>query len=278
MDGGSIISPAPAGIFDMSNEAYHATHAISKSGLWTLHTKTPAHYKFGETKHSAAFDLGTASHTAILEPEKLGSSILRGPADRRGSKWSEAQAMAEMEGRLLLTSSDYDAVLHIRDAAHKNPLVRKLTASAQVERSAFWMDSETGQLCRVRPDCYSPSLRIMADVKTTADASPTKWRRSVADFGYHMQEAMYSEGWEAAGGGDVDGFVFIVIEKDAPHVVSIFELDRNAAVQGYELYRTALTRYAECVAADHWPGYSDKVMCLDLPAWAYRMPEGIPNV
>lgn len=278
MDGGSIIPQALSGIFDMSNEAYHATSAISKSGLWTLHTKSPAHYKFGESKSSAAFDLGTAAHTAILEPEKLGSSIVRGPADRRGAKWTDAQGAADYERKMLLTAGDYDAVLRIRDAAHKNPLVRKLTAGAQVERSAFWMDEATGQLCRVRPDCYSPSLRIMADVKTTADASPQKWRRSVAEYGYHVQEAMYSEGWEAAGGGDVDGFVFIAVEKDSPHVVSIFELDRAAAAQGYEIYRAALSRYAECQAADHWPGYSDKVMCLDLPAWAYRMPEGIPNV
>jgi hypothetical protein len=275
MDGGSHTPPALAGIFDISNEAYHATNAISKSGLWTLHSKTPAHYKFGEAKHSAAFDLGTASHTAILEPEKLGSSILRGPTDRRGNKWSEAQAMAEMEGRLLLTSGDYDAVLRIRDAAHRNPLVRKLTASAQVERSAFWVDEETGQLCRCRPDCYSPTLKLMADVKTTIDASPGKWRRSVADYGYHMQEAMYSEGWEAAGGGEVDGFVFIAVEKDSPHVVAVYELDRNAAAEGYAIYRTALNRYAECMAADNWPGYGQGVMCLDLPKWAYSQPEGM---
>jgi hypothetical protein len=273
MDGGSHITPAPAGILDISNEAYHATNAISKSGLWTLHSKTPAHYRHAERKPSAAFDLGTASHTAILEPEKLGSSIVRGPADRRGNKWSEAQAMAEMEGRLLLTAGDYDAVLRIRDAAHRNPLVRKLTASAQVERSAFWMDEETGQLCRCRPDCYSPVLKLMADVKTTADAGPREFTKSLAKYGYHMQEAMYSEGWEVAGGGEVDGFVFIAVEKDSPHVVSVFELDRNAAAEGYAIYRAALNRYAECAAADNWPGYGHGVMCLDLPKWAYSNTE-----
>lgn len=273
MDGGSLTPAAQAGIFDMSNDAYHSTAAISKSGLWTLHSKTPAHYKFGERKSSAAFDLGTAAHTAILEPEKLGSSIVRGPADRRGSKWTDAQGAADYDRKLLLTAGDYDAALRIRDAAHRNPLVRKLTAGAQVERSAFWLDEETGQLCRCRPDAYSPSLRIMADVKTTADASPGKWRRSVPDYGYHMQEAMYSEGWEAAGGGEVDGFVFIAVEKETPHVVAVYELDRNAAAEGYAIYRAALTRYAECMAAGNWPGYGDGVLCLDLPKWAYSNPE-----
>lgn len=263
------------GIHDISNSGYHASAGVSKSGLWKLHTKSPAHYKFGEQASSPAFDLGTAAHTAILEPEKLGAYLVRGPDDRRGKKWTDAQEMASMGGLLLLTSGDYDSVLRMRDAAHKNPLVRRLTQAATVEKSAYWTDEETGVLCRCRPDLYSPTLKLMADLKTTADGSPQKWRRSVADYGYHVQEAMYSEGWEAAGGGQVDGMVFIVVEKDAPHIVAVYELDRAAVAEGFEIYRDALARYAECLSADAWPGYGDGVTCLDLPKWAYRQQGGI---
>jgi hypothetical protein len=191
MDGGSIIPQALSGIFDMSNEAYHATSAISKSGLWTLHTKSPAHYKFGESKSSATFDLGTAAHTAILEPEKLGSSILRGPEDRRGNKWKEQQEMAAMGNFLLLTAGDYDAVLRIRDAAHKNPLVRKLTAGAQVERSAFWMDEGNrpalpGPARLLQPELAHHGRREDHGRRQPAEVAPIGCRVRLSRSGSHV--------------------------------------------------------------------------------------------
>ena len=54
--------------YDLSNGEYHAHPARSKSYLWTLHSETPAHAELSAGKTTKAMDLGTAVHTAVLEP------------------------------------------------------------------------------------------------------------------------------------------------------------------------------------------------------------------
>lgn len=255
----------------ITNEAYHASPGISKSGIWTIWTKTPAHYKYGEKPISPAFGLGSAAHAAILEPDVLEAKFYRGPDDRRGNKWSDAQEHCEANALELLTSTEYDTALRVRDSAARIPIVRALADQAVIEHAGFWTDSDTGTACRCKPDIYSPSLYVIADIKTAISGSPQAFAKAVDNYGYHVQDSMYSDGWQKAGGGEVLGFVFIAIEKTAPYLVSVFELDDEAKREGYAIYRAALTRYAECEQSGVWPGYAPDVQRVGLPKWAQRV-------
>ena len=257
--------------YDLPAGEYHAHPARSKSYLWKLYSGTPAHAQYGETETTPAMDLGTAVHFAALEPEKFESAIIRGPDDRRGNKWKDAQDAAAAYGGLVLTSGDYDKARRIGDAAQKLSIVRQL-AEAQVlrEASAFWTDAETGIECRCRPDIYCPAFEMMADLKTTGDASAFTWAKRAADMGYHAQEPWYSEGWDEAGGGNVDGFVFIVIESDSPHLAAAYELTPQAVAEGRLAMRKALLTYKGCRDSGVFPGYPGEVQELDIPGWAYR--------
>jgi exodeoxyribonuclease VIII len=299
---------ATPGIHMIDNEVYHGCLGVpSKSGLQTINQKSPFHFRFGEREEKRHFALGDGAHAAILEPERFETQFQRGPLDRRGNKWTDTEAQAKAAGRTLLTDGEYNIALRVRDSAHRNPTVRKIVAGAVVEPSGFFIDPETGILCRVRPDAYNPGIRIIGDVKTTTDASPMAFAKSVAEYGYHVQEAMYSEGFPLAaqvGGMDweVDGFAFIVVEKTAPYLVAVYELEPSAVAEGYALYRQGLEAYARCAKAedsvrtefrareengadmselDHalrncWPAYGDGVQRLDIPRWAYRLTSNQP--
>lgn len=263
--------PISPGIYDdLPPDAYHASPGISKSGLWTLYKRTPFHYRYGSPGETTSQQFGTAAHTAVLEPDLFTSRFQRGPDDRRGNKWTTAQAEASAIGRTLLTSGDYDEALRLRDALHRNPLVQRLTAGARIEASAYWIDPATGELCRSRPDLYNPGLRIMADLKSTTDASPQEWVRRVADYGFHVQEAFYRDGWEQAGGGPVEGFVFITVERAAPYAHAVYELDLPSVAEGAAVARKALEMYRACRLADQWPAYATDVQAMSLPRWAFR--------
>jgi exodeoxyribonuclease VIII len=257
--------------YDLPAGEYHAHPARSKSYLWKLYSGTPAHAEFGEAETTPAMDLGTAVHFAALEPEKFESDLIRGPDDRRGNKWKDALEEGAAYGKLVLTSGDYDKARRMGDAARKLSIVRQLS-EAQIlrEPSAFWTDGETGIECRCRPDIYCPALEIIADLKTTGDASPFTWSKRAADMGYHAQEAWYTDGWQLAGGGGVDGFVFIVIESDHPHLAAAYELKPEAVTEGRLAMRKALLTYRDCHASKRFPGYPDEVQELDLPGWAYK--------
>lgn len=252
------------------NEAYHAGPGISKSGLWDLLTKSPAHYAFAPREEKNHFNLGEAGHIAVLEPEEFEKRVYRGPDDRRGNKWKDAQEFCQIEGKTLLTSSDYDKALMIRDTVHANPMLNSLISSANslVEQSAYWIDPETGLLCRVRPDLRRPDLKIIVDLKTTASAQRRDFQASVAKYGYHAQEAFYTDGM-AALGEQVDGFIFIAVEKKDPFCLAVYELEPAAVDRGRVKIREALAKYSECKRADTWPGYPQTVQALDIPRWAY---------
>lgn len=256
------------------NETYHAGPGVSKSGLWEIHTKSPYHFQFAPREEKNFFDLGEAGHIAVLEPETLEARVYRGPDDRRGNKWTDAQEFCRIENKVCLTAKDFDKALMIRDTIHANATLNALItgSAAQVEASGYWIDPVTGVLCRCRPDLYRPDLKIVIDLKTTTSAHPEKFARSVIDYGYHAQEAFYTDGQRACGQA-VDGFLFLAVEKTDPFAFGIYELPPSIVAEGREIMRKSLDTYAECKNTDTWPGYAEGVQELKFPRWAYKMIE-----
>jgi hypothetical protein len=261
------------------NESYHAGPGISKSGLWTIHTQSPAHFRFGVRKQSDAFDFGEACHLAILQPEDFEQIVFRGPEDRRGNKWKDAAEFCAAESKLLLTAGDYDGVLAIRDAVHANAWINGIITGGkrEIEPSGYWIDPTTGELCRCRPDLWRADIGVMLDVKSTRSAHPDAFARAVVNYGYHAQEAHYTDGWNhalsAAERGDepVQGFVFLAWEKEPPYAFAVYELPPSIVEEGRAIIRNALTAYAACRATGNWPAYGDGVRELSFKRWAYAL-------
>lgn len=256
------------------NEAYHAGPGVSKSGLWEIVTKTPMHYAFAPREEKNHFDLGEAGHIAVLEPETFEARVYRGPEDRRGNKWKDAQEYCEIEGKVCLTAGDYDKALMIRDTIHADTRLNSIiqSSAARIENSAFWVDAETSTLCRCRPDLWRPDMGLVIDLKTTTNAGPEKFRRAVIDFGYHAQEAFYSQGM-AETGNSIDGFLFLAVEKKDPFAFAIYELPPSIVAEGAAKMRKALGIYAECKRTDTWPGYHSGVTELEFKKWDYSETE-----
>ncbi len=253
------------------NEAYHAGPGVSKSGLWTIYAQSPAHYRFGEREQTTAFDFGEACHLAILQPDLFEANVVRGPDDRRGNKWKDVLEACQIDGKLLLTSGDYDAVMTIRDTIHGDVWLNGVITGGkpQVEASGYFIDQETGELCRVRPDLYREDIGIMLDVKSTQSAHPDAFSRSVVNYGYHAQEAFYTDGWRA-NGEDVAGFVFLAFEKKPPYAYAVYELPPAIIEEGRAIMRKSLDTYHACRMKDHWPAYGEGVQELSFQRWAYR--------
>lgn len=254
------------------NDSYHGGPGISKSGLWTIETQSPAHYKFGERESAKHFDFGEACHFAVLQPELFEKRVVRGPDDRRGNKWKDLAEACTVDGKLLLTSGDYDGVCAIRDAVHADERINSIITGGkpEIEASGYWIDQETGVICRCRPDLYRADLGGVLDVKSARSAHPDVFARAVINYGYHAQEAHYSDGWRILG-RTVDWFAFLVFEKEPPYAFAIYELPPPIVEEGRVIMRKALNTYAECVKANHWPAYGEGVQELSFKRWAYRL-------
>ena len=109
--------------FDMTNEAYHLEPSLSASGAKTIALGSPAEYKYGEFKSSPAFDVGTATHTLVFEPQNA-ASIWCGPETRRGLDWKRKKLEADEAGALLLTEADYRLAADMAEAVPIKPCSR----------------------------------------------------------------------------------------------------------------------------------------------------------
>lgn len=301
-------APAPEidqpGIYQLTNDQYHAGPGVSKSTLWALHKKTPLHARYGVHKQTDPQKLGEAIHTAVLEPGLFEKRYSLGPNAHGSSKeWKTAVEIASAAGKICLKPDAWSEALYARDAVLSHPTVRKLvtTGTPSIEQSAYAIDEATGELVRVRPDLYSHDFSVMADLKSTASAQSDDFKKSVAEYGYHLQRVMYPMIWEDAKGGRVDAFIFICVEPKPPHAVAIFELQAPDVEEGVAIYRQSLDSWHRQmqlertarheneirknqgkehmpddvldrqIRAKCWPGYTTKVQPLTMPSWGFTL-------
>jgi exodeoxyribonuclease VIII len=189
--------------------------------------------------------------------------------------WKDLKAewMANNGHRNVLTPEVWDQLMNMRDAAMAHPIARALLTGkpGKAERSVYWIDEATGELCRCRPDFWRED-DIVVDLKTTEDASPEGFGKSIANWSYDTQDAFYRDGC-AAVGKPLRAFVFLAVEKSArvvegqPLGVAVYQLDEAGRDLGRAKYRADLATYAQCKATNKWPCYSDKLETISLPQW-----------
>lgn len=260
-------------ILDLPNADYHALPSVSKSGL-DLIARAPAYYRWrrdNPQEPTEAMRLGTLTHTAVLEPDRFADEIVKAEKfDRRTTvgKLGAAEFEAQHAGKEVIEPEEFDQLMRIRDAVFAHPAARKaLSDIAHVEASMFWTDPETGLDCRCRPDAFRTN-DIIVDLKTTKDASPEGFAKSIANYRYHVQAPFYMDGFKAATGREAKGFVFIAVETEPPHLVAVYVLNEIDQIRGRATYQRDLSTLRRCIDLDEWPGYPDAVQEIRLPKWA----------
>ena len=265
---------APGIYGGVNNRDYHADPALCSTSLKTLATRTPAHYQYEKLnpKSSAAFDLGTAAHSLILEQDETGIVVIDVDA-KRGKAWTDPANAAEAVGKIALTSKEWAQVVAMRDAVMGHKQARELFIGHEAEQSVFW--DEDGLTLKCRPDSWFKGERLV-DLKTTRDANPNDFGKTAHEYGYHQSAAHYIDGVKAATGEELP-FHFVLVEKTAPYLVSVVELDIEAINLGRMLNDRAKRIYRECVESGNWPGYPGAVTA-NLPMWAIYQTEELLGI
>ncbi len=257
----------------VTNADYHADPALGSTSLKTLATRTPAHYQHDKAhpKFSDAFDFGTVAHSLILEGDESGVVVVDVEA-KRGKVWTEPAEAAVLAGKIALTSREWVQVKAMRNSVMRHPLAGALFTGHKAEQSIFW--EEDGLMLKCRPDATQPGLLI--DLKTARDANPNEFGKTAHEYGYHQSAAHYIDGVKAATGEELP-FHFVLVEKTAPFLVSVVELDIEAINIGRQLNDRAKRIYRECVESDTWPGYPDADL-ISLPMWAIYQTEDLLGI
>lgn len=253
---------------------YHKSAATSKSQLDQF-AKSPAHYLSSLTtprKETPAMRIGSIFHGMVLEPERVKIAVAP-QCDKRakdGKATWEAFCL-ENHGAEIVTADEGEMLKGMVESIRNHPAASALLSGKGIaEGSCWWYDEQSGELCRCRPDYYRRDLGIIVDLKTTEDASPEGFARSIWKYAYHRQAAMYLDGVEAATGDIIKGFVFVCVEKASPFAVATYRLDMQGEEAGRISYKDLLLNLAECRVKKHFPAYSISVETISLPAYAVR--------
>lgn len=246
----------------MTNKEYRKHEGISRSELFTLLTKTPLHFKYEHEKEesdpSNALIFGAAAHKYILEKDDFDSEFAVLPiVDRRTKEGKEIynQFITESEGKTVINRDDFEKIKEMAKAIDENPFAREFLDGVH-EVSYFWTDAETGEPCKVRPDCIATvdGKKYIVDYKTTDSCQDGHFERSAKKYGYKFQAGMYREGVFQNTFEDY-GFVFVAQEKTAPYAVRVYKCTDSFIDEGYDQFREALGIYHICNTSGNWYGY-----------------------
>lgn len=270
--------------FCMSNKDYHAQPSISSSQLKDV-LRSPAHFyaKYlaedrEPSKETDDMRLGSAVHLLFLEPEIYSENIAIPPAgDRRYVEVKKAYAEFEenSKGKIILTQ-EQEKLAQGMAKSLRNHLFNQIVMQGKGHREAsiFYTDYDTGLDCRIRPDyhiapCDDWPNGLIIDLKTTDDARPKAFAKTMANFSYHISAAMYCEGFKTHYNTEnYPAFAWLVVERARPFSCAAYELTENTRNIGLLKMREAFELIAKCHSHNEWQSYPQIIQPIELPNWA----------
>jgi hypothetical protein len=284
------------GVYDITNEQYHASAGISRSKLMLL-DKSPYHFWYetmsglaDKQEATPAMNIGSAFHTMLLEPanfqrefcvkpklEGMPPSVLMKEVGKEQYEQVKAARTAvqnrnnelmeefkqHSEGKILLSEDQFAKVSKMVELVSKHEIVTTLLDEAVYEQSIFWTDKETGLQFKTRPDIWSS--KMVVDLKTTNNASAYSFMRSALEYGYYLQAGMAHEACKALD-KPFDMFVILACEKEAPHVPAIYIMKDDALQFGINQFTNYKRKLKKCLDENKWEGYL--VQELIVPKYA----------
>jgi len=261
------------------SKEYHAKKAtpqdtsgpVSKSLLWQF-GKSPwkwAHQV--ESQPTAAMNLGSVVHAITLEPDKTADVFVVSEYDsfrtKEAREWRDQKAA---EGLIVLSEKDYLAA-----AAMAHRATEELHRALDGDHVGYQVEQEvTGSINGVDVcgliDVVPDDGATLWDLKTcSAIGDERSLQRTVFDFGYHVQAALYCDLISAETESE-PSFGFIFVETSVPYETTHIILDRDCILAGRAKYMELINRWAQLrdKPLDEWPGSVERGIVMEPPSWA----------
>lgn len=221
------------------DEAYYADKSYMSNSSFKLLRQSPTKFhlwRMGKWEYptTSFFDVGTALHALFLEGNEV---ALRWEGTRRGNDYKFFKQ--ENPDKIILPAKDYDLVYGMNDKLNKISEVVDLMGfdfQAEVPMTSTYV-TESGLEIPVKGKADAivdnGEERYIVDLKTTAK-SLDEFKRNARWMLYNQQAALYTRIF------NLDKFYFLVVEKEFPYEVGIFECSTEFLQQGeWELNSSA---------------------------------------
>lgn len=277
-------TPEPGVYHNIPFLEYCRWDAVSRSELVHLAT-SPAHYhwhKFEKPEPEPkpwidlgdALELGTAIHDCILLADLFDQRYAIGPDVKLTTKEGKAEWAAfasEHPGKVLLRAPAGAVCMRIRRRVLSSRFARDLLHGdgGESEVSIVW--DENGRRCKARLDRWAPNMprgASVADLKSTRDAQPERWRLQAIREKLYMQTAWYTRGLRALGMEvPAERFYFLAYEKSEPFASSFHTFAADYVADADEAIDDLLGLLKRCEESGQWPGFGHVVHEIHRPKY-----------
>lgn len=257
------------GPFHITEEQYRTHPAISRSELAKI-AESPEKFQYSKnnpTESTPALVFGAAAHKYILEPESFFDeyAVWDGPAkNTKAGKDAWSEFISRNMGKIIIPfdgerGNNFQTIKGMAEALKRNQLAMDIIHCGEHEESFFWKDELTGIELKCRTDIRGElnGFPLIADYKTTSDASPSGFGHSCKKYMYDFQTGFYSTGVEKVT-GIPHMFAFIAQEKEPPYASAVYFVGEEMADDGVNLFRVLLGTYKDCSDTGNWYGYEGK--------------------
>ena len=255
-----------------------ADFVMSKSELVAF-AKNPQKWVMGHRdEQTDAMDWGSLIDCLVLTPELFDARYAITPETYTDEKmnvkpwnwnanycktWREQE---KVDGRQCVKPNVASEAQLAKSRLQRDKHVDRIMHGAKTQAfvSATYVDDDTGievplqGLIDIVPNGERTYGNCLADLKTCDDASVRAWERTVLNYTYHVQAALYLDMFEATTGEKREGFAHVIQESSPPYAVARRILSEDFVSIGRDTYRAALRLYCRCLAENRWPGYDDE--------------------
>lgn len=281
---------------NLNRADYDSIDAFNASRL-SLLLKSPRLYQLNQVEETDSMRLGTAIHTAYLEPTKFKQSYVVEPSqvetqerDKNGkvvkdgvkvwqpynarmkdhkewmAGWRDAQ---EKRGAIVLDDKEMGSVTGVLNSIHEEIKfpppkdcisIQELLATKDVELTA--VGEINGRKVKARADLLVNTRlgKTVVDIKKTSAIFSDEFCNKVDKFNYDLQAAFYKAAFGA------DAFVWLCCGSDAPFMVVPYDADLFLEAGAKKIDKCFET-YDRCTAENYWPWHTRGVEKLVPSAW-----------
>jgi len=256
----------------MSDEDYFAVDALSNSDFRLL-KESVLHYENKELfkLERPSLTLGSAVHKLVLESDNFNDDFIIEEFD--GCELNKnTKAYKEAKAKWLECAKDRE-VLSVQEFEQVTTMARNVKAIAGgllqngVAENAFFSEFD-GVNVKCKADYYREDLGVVIDLKTTK--SIKDFKKSILEYGYATQSALYTDIISSLG-YKADRFIFILVETQAPYMVSVQEMSYESIEEGRAMYSELMQTWRDYKK----DGVVNVVKTTGLPEWFLEKRRGL---
>lgn len=244
--------------------------AFAKS-YWGKPKEPTASMKFGSLAHIAMLEGAKFRERYVVMPEFVGYTQKGEPTTSKNSKDVQRQTQewlaAQPANAIIVEQEERDKLFAMIESVLSNEKAVTLLQNGEAEIKGYWIDPVTGLPCRMMDDFLSFNLGILADLKTCADARWESFRKSVENYRYDLQMAMYAEGVKVITGKEPAAKAWIAVESDGAHECRIHEVSPYYDDIGKFEFRRCMDKLKKAIDEHSFKQGGDEIMVGEPSYW-----------